>query len=75
MTLAVLEQFVPNEGDAWRMTLDSLSGYFDRVLIGQVKLQDLPGVPRQFLQTAGNEVPGPVQELVPRRPVEGALNA
>jgi maltose alpha-D-glucosyltransferase / alpha-amylase len=64
MTLAVLEQFVPNEGDAWRMTLDSLSGYFDRVLIGQVKLQDLPGVPRQFLQTAGNEVPGPVQELI-----------
>ncbi len=64
MTLAVLEQYVPNEGDAWRLTLDSLSGYFDRVLTGQVKLQDLPAVSRSLLQTAGVEIPAPVQELI-----------
>ena len=30
--LAVLQQFVPNQGDAWRYTLDELGAYFDRVL-------------------------------------------
>ena len=29
-TLASLHQFVPNEGDAWGLTLDHLHGYFDR---------------------------------------------
>jgi maltose alpha-D-glucosyltransferase/alpha-amylase len=32
MTLALVHSFVPNEGDAWRYTLDSLEQYFERVL-------------------------------------------
>ncbi|UCC74075.1 MAG: maltose alpha-D-glucosyltransferase [Gemmatimonadota bacterium] len=32
VTLAVLQEFVPNEGDAWEYTLDALDGYFERVL-------------------------------------------
>jgi maltose alpha-D-glucosyltransferase/alpha-amylase len=31
-TLAVLHQYVDNQGDAWQLTLDELSSYFDRVL-------------------------------------------
>lgn len=31
-TLAVLQQFIPNEGDAWSYTLDELGRYCDRVL-------------------------------------------
>jgi maltose alpha-D-glucosyltransferase / alpha-amylase len=31
MTLGILQQFVPNEGDAWGYTLDALGRYFDRV--------------------------------------------
>ena len=31
-TLAVLQGFVDNEGDAWRLTLDYLSRFFERVL-------------------------------------------
>jgi len=31
-TLAVLQQFVPNEGDAWRYTLDALDRYCERAL-------------------------------------------
>ncbi|HEX7184677.1 MAG TPA: maltose alpha-D-glucosyltransferase [Thermoanaerobaculia bacterium] len=34
MTLGVLHEFVSNEGDAWRYTLDALGRYFDRVLTG-----------------------------------------
>ncbi|MBX3465736.1 MAG: maltose alpha-D-glucosyltransferase [Planctomycetes bacterium] len=31
-TLGVLAAFVPNEGDAWRFTLDALGRYYERVL-------------------------------------------
>ena len=30
-TLGILQGYVPNEGDAWRYTLDSLSRFFERV--------------------------------------------
>ena len=33
--VAILQDFVPNEGDAWRHTQDSLSQYFDRALTHQ----------------------------------------
>ncbi|MFL6258548.1 MAG: maltose alpha-D-glucosyltransferase [Thermoanaerobaculia bacterium] len=32
VTLGILQEFVPNEGDAWSYTLDALGRYFDRVL-------------------------------------------
>jgi len=32
LTLAVLQGFVPNQGDAWEYTLDALDEYFERVL-------------------------------------------
>ncbi len=31
-TLGILQGFVPNEGDAWQYTLDSLTGYFEQAL-------------------------------------------
>jgi maltose alpha-D-glucosyltransferase/alpha-amylase len=30
--VGILQKFVPNEGDAWRQTLDALSQYFDRAV-------------------------------------------
>ncbi|HEV2854571.1 MAG TPA: maltose alpha-D-glucosyltransferase [Thermoanaerobaculia bacterium] len=32
VTLGILQEFIPNEGDAWRYTLDALGRYFDRIL-------------------------------------------
>jgi maltose alpha-D-glucosyltransferase/alpha-amylase len=34
MTLGILQELVPNEGDAWRYTLDALGRYFERALTG-----------------------------------------
>jgi maltose alpha-D-glucosyltransferase/alpha-amylase len=62
MTLGVLEVFVANEGDAWRYTQDMLMGFFDRVLPGQARLEDVPAPPRQFYEV--EEVPQRVQELI-----------
>ncbi|MBI5305057.1 MAG: maltose alpha-D-glucosyltransferase [Chloroflexi bacterium] len=33
MSLAVLQEFIPNQGDAWQYTLDALNDYFERALI------------------------------------------
>jgi maltose alpha-D-glucosyltransferase/alpha-amylase len=32
VTLGILQELIPNEGDAWSYTLDALGRYFDRVL-------------------------------------------
>ncbi len=32
MSVCILQQFVPNKGDAWEFTLQSAAGFFDRVL-------------------------------------------
>jgi maltose alpha-D-glucosyltransferase / alpha-amylase len=32
ISIGILQSFVPNEGDAWEFTLDSLGRYFERVL-------------------------------------------
>jgi maltose alpha-D-glucosyltransferase/alpha-amylase len=32
MTIAILQGFVPNEGDAWRYTLDTLQAFFEQAL-------------------------------------------
>ncbi|KPK08319.1 MAG: alpha-amylase, partial [Gemmatimonas sp. SG8_28] len=34
LTMGVVHTFVPNEGDAWRYTLDAVDHYFERVLTG-----------------------------------------
>src|SRR5262245_8308865 len=39
--VGILQKFVPNEGDAWRHTLDALSQYFERAVTRDVaELQD-----------------------------------
>ncbi len=40
--VGILQKFVPNEGDAWRHTLDALSQYFDRAVTRHAdELKDL----------------------------------
>jgi maltose alpha-D-glucosyltransferase/alpha-amylase len=63
-TLAVLEGFVPNQGDAWHYTLDALGRYYEQALTQQAAGQDLP-LPRQaVLSLAEADVPPAVQELL-----------
>jgi maltose alpha-D-glucosyltransferase/alpha-amylase len=41
-SVGILQEFVRNEGDAWKYTLDSLSGYFERALARGNEAPDLP---------------------------------
>jgi maltose alpha-D-glucosyltransferase/alpha-amylase len=40
-TVGVMKRYVPNEGDAWAYTLDSLGGFFERVLTGKPEAESL----------------------------------
>jgi maltose alpha-D-glucosyltransferase/alpha-amylase len=59
-TLATLQSFVPNEGDAWQYTLDFLSRNFDYVLAHPTV--QVPPVPRKHLLSLLKEPPALAQE-------------
>jgi maltose alpha-D-glucosyltransferase/alpha-amylase len=63
MTLGILQGFVPNVGDAWNYSLDSLSHYFERAL-AQPEAQ-LPGTPQTpLLDVLNDDVPVLARELI-----------
>jgi maltose alpha-D-glucosyltransferase/alpha-amylase len=64
MTLAILQGFVSNEGDAWRYTLDVLSRYFERVAsrARQTKPPSVP--PGTALDLVTGRIPRNARELV-----------
>jgi maltose alpha-D-glucosyltransferase/alpha-amylase len=64
LTLAILQGFVSNQGDAWEYTLDSLEGYFDHAMSGGA--DDLPESPRgdHLLEMLDQDIPAPVREAL-----------
>ena len=64
MTMAILHQFVPNSGDAWRHTREEVRRYFDRALAKhqegiRVKVSD-----HSLLDLTGEEPPPLVAETL-----------
>ena len=61
--VGILQQYVPNEGDAWRHALDALSQYFDRVLARPIdQLRDYLDHPRPFVDRLLNETIPPIAD-------------
>jgi maltose alpha-D-glucosyltransferase/alpha-amylase len=60
VTLAILQRFVVNEGDAWSYTLNSLGHYYDTVLTQQQ--QGTRGAPQKSLLAMVNADPSPLAE-------------
>jgi maltose alpha-D-glucosyltransferase/alpha-amylase len=64
-TLAILQQFVPNEGDAWSYTIDSLGAYFERVLSqSDLPLLGAPVPDDQTMDLVSVEVPPLAADLL-----------
>ena len=63
-TLAVLQGFVPNEGDAWEYTLDALGGYFDRVLTRPTQERQLSPPASRPLELLDEERPRLADEMI-----------
>ncbi len=62
-TLALLQGFVPNRGDAWRYTLYLLEQYLDRLRAVQ-QLPPLPATPANLLELANVDIPQAARALL-----------
>ena len=63
VTLGVLHQFVPSEGDAWGWTLNNLSQYFERALIAPAPPGDADMGPESLVDRARLDLPPLVHDL------------
>jgi maltose alpha-D-glucosyltransferase/alpha-amylase len=62
ITLAVLHQFVPSEGDAWSFTLNALSRFFERALVSSLHPSVAELAPVSLLELADREPPTVLEE-------------
>ncbi len=64
-TLAVIQAFVPNEGDAWSYTLDVLDGYFERAIAQPAGAEQRIEAPSgSLLANTEREVPEKARDLI-----------
>jgi maltose alpha-D-glucosyltransferase/alpha-amylase len=62
-TIAVLQGFVENQGNAWQYTLDYLNQYYERGVARAVELEDIPLSPKSILDSLNYEPPPVAKEL------------
>jgi maltose alpha-D-glucosyltransferase/alpha-amylase len=65
-TLAILHEFVPNEGDAWQYTLDALGRFSEEVVTERIHPGAEPpdAEPDTLLERAGRPVPEEADEVI-----------
>jgi maltose alpha-D-glucosyltransferase/alpha-amylase len=65
-TLAILHEFVPNEGDAWAYTLDAIGDYLERVIteVANVDAKDVPVPVESFCSLLEREVPALAVDMI-----------
>jgi maltose alpha-D-glucosyltransferase/alpha-amylase len=57
----ILQEFVPNQGDAWKYTLDALSGFFARAL---ARSEEAPAIKQHPLELMKRDMPVDTRELL-----------
>jgi len=65
MTVGILQAYVPNLGDAWRYTLDTLRDYFEQqVMIHHSDLEEVPLLPLTPIQATEAEISDLAYEMI-----------
>ena len=65
MSIAILQQCVPNQGDAWQFTLDAVDLYFERIQVLSPGRRPPPSPPSgSLLDRARSEIPTEARELI-----------
>jgi maltose alpha-D-glucosyltransferase/alpha-amylase len=62
-TIAVLNGFVPNEGDAWQLALDGVGRYLDLVSAQRARLVEAPLPSQPLMDLSAGDMPPLAQEL------------
>jgi len=63
VTLGILHGYIPNEGDAWRYTLDELGFFFDRAL-AHPEVESPPLIRGSLLDIAEMSIPASAEETI-----------
>ncbi len=65
-TLGILQEYVHNEGDAWRFTVDNLGVFIERVVTerGSMKAEDVPVPEAPLVELAERPVPPDVADAI-----------
>jgi maltose alpha-D-glucosyltransferase/alpha-amylase len=63
ITLGVVHQFVPSEGDAWTYTLNALNRYLERALVSPTPPSEAELIPMTLPELAPLEPPALVEEM------------
>jgi trehalose synthase-fused probable maltokinase len=63
LTLAILQGFARNQGDAWSYTLQSLEGYFERVMAQAQGVRAPSSEGQHVLDLAAMPLPKPMEQL------------
>jgi maltose alpha-D-glucosyltransferase / alpha-amylase len=64
ITLAILQGFVPNQGDAWQFTLENLGRFFERTLASPVDPAEAPCPRKSPLSLADDMIPPLAADLI-----------
>ncbi|MEO8045840.1 MAG: putative maltokinase [Nitrospirota bacterium] len=64
ITLALLQKFVRNDGDAWRHSLDAVDRFFFRIVGGPLRDEPPPQTVHPLLNLARDEYPPLVRQLI-----------
>ena len=64
MTLAILQGFVPNQGDAWKYTLDALGRFYERAMSRPPDAEPVVCPRKSVLALVGEEVPEHARDLI-----------
>jgi maltose alpha-D-glucosyltransferase/alpha-amylase len=64
ITLAILQGFVPNQGDAWKYTLDAVGRFYERVMSRPPDAEPLVCPQKSVLALVGEEVPEHARDLI-----------
>jgi maltose alpha-D-glucosyltransferase / alpha-amylase len=62
--IALMQEFVPNQGDAWAYSLSAVGRYYDQVLARRSTMTELPPRPGDILEAARLEPPPIIVDLV-----------
>jgi maltose alpha-D-glucosyltransferase/alpha-amylase len=71
-TLGALQAYVPNQGDAWEFTLESLGRYFERVRASSTDPAGLPLPGSELWSAAREPLPRAVHEFIEEAYLEAA---
>ncbi|MFW5837915.1 MAG: putative maltokinase, partial [Desulfovibrionaceae bacterium] len=72
VVLGLMQRFVPNQGEAWRLAVDGVSRYLESVLTLAPRLDRPPGAAGSMLAAGRSEPAEPLAELIGARTLEWA---